>query len=201
MPIEETWLIDIVGHSIANLSARELAIDVGANRGSWTAELAKAFMDVVAIEPDERNNLLESVADLENVSVVEAAAWHEDGSVTLHRRESPEQNSILEQHPIGGGACMPAPVIDSVQVSSVRLDTVSPEGADFVKIDVEGAEVEVLKGCVEDGTWDRTVFVVECHGTYDAVVEELERLGKEVTKVPHPYVGAHVGHCWAVGSP
>jgi hypothetical protein len=43
------------------------------------------------------------------------------------------------------------------------------------------------------------VFLVECHDTFDAVAVELQRLGKSVRRLPHPFPG-HPGHCWAIGT-
>lgn len=199
MPIEETWLIDAVGQAIAGLVERQLALDIGANRGDWACELALAFAKVIAVEPDDRNPLVQKAAD--GVEVVTAAAWKVDGFVTLYMRPSPDQNSLLETHPIGAGACAPAPAIEERLVPCRTLDSIAPGGADFVKIDVEGVEADILSACSRDGNWSRTVFVVECHNTYDAVEAELTSLGKSVRRVPHPSGTAHPGHCWAIGTP
>lgn len=200
MPIEETWLTDVVGSAIGSLGERSLAIDVGANKGDWAIELARTFTKVIAVEPDRRNPLVGNVSGIENISVVWGALWFEPGEVVLYKRPSPDQNSLLEQHPIGGSSCEPAPVTDKEVVPGYTLPGVAPNGADFVKIDVEGAEAEILSACSgKDGLWARTVFVVECHDTFDEVSANLVRLGKMVVRVPHPSVSAHRGHCWAIG--
>lgn len=199
MPIEEHWLIDSVGKAIGSLHERVLAIDVGANVGNWTRELLQTFDNVIAVEPDDR--AYSNLPEAKNLTLIQGVAAESDGELVLHKRPSPEQNSLLEVHPIGAGSCSPAPVVESVTVPAVSLDTLAADGADFVKIDVEGAEVGVLKGCSDDGRWDRTAFIVECHNTLDDVSEELLRLNKDVTVIPHPSPAAHRGHCWAIGLP
>ena len=199
MPIEEHWLIDSVGRAIGALSERGVAVDVGANVGNWTKELVQTFDRVLAIEPDERAS--SQIPEATNLEVILGVAAESDGELVLHKRPSPEQNSLLETHPIGAGSCAPAPVVESVTVPSYSLDSLCPDGADFVKVDVEGAEGSVLRGCSDDGRWDRTAFVVECHNTFDEVSEELQRLNKDVTHIAHPSPAAHRGHCWAVGLP
>lgn len=198
MPIEETWLVDSVGMAIARLQSRRLAIDVGANRGDWSRELAGSFDKVIAVEPDSRNHLVVPG----NVEIIWGALWNTSGEAVLYKRPSPDQNSLLSSHPIGAGSCADAPVVEKEVVPCYTLDAVAPEGADFVKIDIEGAEPEVLAACsAERSLWGRTVFVVECHDTFADVSLHLMRLGKTVTRIPHPSPTAHRGHCWAIGLP
>lgn len=191
--IEEHWLEQYV----TSCKSKRVAIDVGANRGEWTSFLAMHFDHVAALEPDPRASA--EIPQLPNVSLIEAAVGASTARIaTLHLRESPDQNSLLEQHPIGAGGGAPAPAVDTRDVKLVTLDSRFPHGADLVKIDVEGTEVDVLRGCTTRSSWERTRFIVECHDTYPAVEAELVRLGKTVTLIPHPY-HAHPGHCWAIG--
>ena len=199
MNIGEQWLVPFVEVGVNNLNSTSIAVDVGANVGDWSRALSEMFDDVIAIEPDERAS--EHIDTTTNVRLVRAAASSKNGISTLYMRPSAEQNSLLVQHPIGAGGCSLAPVIIEREVATVSLDGVCPRGADFVKIDTEGNEVDILSGCVSQSNWKRTMFVVECHDTYDCVAIELTRLGKSVVRVPHPVSGAHPGHCWAIGEP
>ncbi len=199
MNIFEGWLVPFVEVGVNNLTSTSLAVDVGANVGEWSRALSEMFQDVIAIEPDER--VSSRIDTTTNVRLVQAAASSKDGVSTLYMRPSAEQNSLLVQHPIGAGGCALAPVVLEKEVETVCLDSVCPRGADFVKIDTEGNEVDILSGCVSLSSWKRTMFVVECHDTYDYVLIELTRLGKSVVRVPHPVSGAHPGHCWAIGEP
>ena len=199
MAIEEYWLVDSVGGGIGSLRKRELAIDVGANVGDWTAELSRIFTRVVAYEPDSRARV--RITEADNVAVLPTAVSHQNGRASFFLRPDAGQNSLLEVHPIGAGSQAPAPVTATVEVSTVSLDTAHPDGADLVKIDVEGAECDVLRGCSADGRWARALFIVECHDTRRDVAEQLWRLGKRVELHRHPCVTAHPGHCWLIGSP
>lgn len=192
--IEQSWLSGFLDDAVSRLKKREIAVDVGANIGVWTEELAGLFKNVIAVEPDER--AFPQIKPLSNVDLHTAVAGDTDGKATLYMRPMATQNSTLEAHPINGD-----PVISRKIVDSVTLDTLCQEGADFVKIDVEGAEAAVLRGCSTDGRWDRTFFLVECHDTFTDVEAELVRLKKKVEKIPHPSEGAHHGHCWAAARP
>lgn len=192
----EGWLSEIVTRSLPK--SRALAADVGANRGEWSQALAEEFQSVIAVEPDERANA--SIVETPRVAVAPYAVAEKTGTADFYLRPSPDQNSLLEQHPIGAGGGAEAPVVESVTVAVVSMDDLFPEGCDFVKMDIEGGEVAALRGCLKTENWSRTVFVVECHDTFAEVASELQRLGKSVERVPHPFPGHH-GHCWAVGKP
>ena len=191
----EQWLI----HSLEGV-ARGHAVDVGANVGSWTRMLATEFATVTAVEADERAYRSLSADLPSNAVAIHGAACDREGDVLLYRRPSTEQSSLLEVHPIGAIGCVDAPVHEVVPVRGYTLDGICPQGADFIKIDIEGAEVVALSAMSPD-VWGGATFLVECHATYDEVVKELLRLGKDVEKVPHPAVNAHPDHCWAIGRP
>jgi len=194
----EHWLTEPVTDGVSKLAEKAVAVDVGANTGTWTAPLAGLFKTVVAIEPDSRAS--DSIQRLENVQIVSAAVGEESGSATFYKRATTGHGCLTEAHPIGGEGMAPVPVIDTETVSIVSLDDLLADGADFVKMDIEGGEVDALAGCKDVERWRRTLFVVECHDTFPVVLKELERLGKSVIRIPHPY-HSHPGHCWAIGEP
>jgi FkbM family methyltransferase len=150
---------------------------------------------VIAVEPDERAY---SSIQGNNVTLVKAVVAEESGVAEFFLRESPDQNSLLEEHPVGGGGGSPAPAIAPQDIEAISMDDMLPQGADFVKMDIEGGEVSALRGCRDVSRWADTVFLVECHDTFAEVTKELERLGKEVEHIKHPFP-AHSGHCWALG--
>lgn len=191
----ESWLSESV--SAAMPASRALAADIGANRGDWSRSLANEFQSVIAVEPDERAYSL--IGEIPRVSVAPYAVGEKTGTASFYLRPSPDQNSLLEDHPVGGGGQSEAPVFESSTVLVVSMDDLFPEGADFVKMDIEGGEVGALRGCLKTDNWKRTSFVVECHDTFAEVSYELQRLGKSVERIPHPLPGAHPGHCWAIG--
>ena len=187
----EPWL-----SNIPLPESRGLAADVGANRGDWSRELAKEFRKVVAVEPDERAYV--HIGEISGVELAPYAVGEKTGKATLFMRPMPDQNSLLESHPIGAGGGSDAPVVGTWNVLVVSMDDLFPEGADFVKMDIEGGEVAALRGCLKVENWSRAIFIVECHDTFAEVSHELLRLGKNVERIPHPLL-SHPGHCWAVG--
>lgn len=191
----EGWLSEIVTKVLPE--SRSLAADIGANRGDWSRSLSNEFQSVIAVEPDER--AYSAIGEIQRVTIAPYAVGETTGTATFYLRPSPEQNSLLESHPIGAGGGREAPVVGSSPVLVVSMDDLFPDGTDFVKMDIEGGEVAALRGCLKKDNWKRTVFVVECHDSFAEVSNELQRLGKSVERIPHPLPGGHPGHCWAIG--
>jgi FkbM family methyltransferase len=198
--IEEHWLLPILGQAPTGL----LAFDIGANDGEWTRLLSGRHSHVVAVEPDERafHHLRGCVRDCD--LAINAAAFSSDGNVELFVRPNSVQSSLLEVHPIGAGGQADAPVVSVRSVSAVTLDSLAKlaferwggSRVDFVKIDVEGAEAEVLAGATSQA-FRGTRWLIEVHDRLDQVAAQLHRLGFEtVQAVAHPSPSAHPRHFW-----
>jgi FkbM family methyltransferase len=123
----------------------DIVIDVGANVGTFTVKAAKLVGDkglVVAIEPEPMNlALLQRNIDscnLNNVKVIRKAVWDKAAKVWLY----------LSKHSGGHSLCYASE--DRIEVEADCLDNIVAElglsHVDFIKIDVEGAEPEALRG-------------------------------------------------------
>lgn len=134
--------------------------DVGASIGFFTLGLARLVGPdglVVAFEPDTgvarrlRRHL--AMNSLDNVQVQEVAAWSRAGRLVFGIR--PDDRGRVHAR-VGDG---------SGEVECVALDDVLPGGPapQLVKIDVEGAEVEVLRGAGELLGAHGPVVVCEVH--------------------------------------
>ena len=143
---QETWFEAEVPF-IRRLARSGLrAIDIGANLGFYTLMLARGAGSsghVWSFEPAPptaqllRTSIVEN--ELSNVTVCEAAVGRRSGVVSLGIGHSPELSSLA----VTAGQ----PQID---VPGVSLDELFSRGEiariDFVKIDAEGAEAEILDG-------------------------------------------------------
>lgn len=172
-----------------------LALDIGANTGEWTTYLADHFSRVVSVEPDTRAFSELKLNAAENCDLILAAASHSIGEVPLYRRPSALQTSLRQDHPIGAGDQAEALVIEVVSIKTVTIDSIAARYGrpDFIKIDVEGAEADVLQGmhCMMPR------LLIEVHDTAAAVGLQLERLGYEDIRIMrHPNPLAHPQHFW-----
>jgi FkbM family methyltransferase len=198
--IEEHWLLPILEQASTGL----LAFDIGANDGEWTRLLSAKHLHVVAVEPDERafHHLRGCVRGCD--LAINAAAFSSDGNADLFVRPHSVQSSLLEVHPIGAGGQADAPVVSVRSVRAVTLDSLAKlafekwgvSRVDFVKIDVEGSEAEVLAGATSEA-FRSTRWLVEVHDRREQVASQLHRLGFETVQlISHPSPSAHPHHFW-----
>jgi len=146
-----------------------VCVDVGANVGYFSilmSRLVGKHGQTIAFEPMPENvELLREnieVNGLENIVVVAAAAGDESGSVELLNAASDRATktaSVVGYH-IEGPA-------QTTVVRCVRLDdyfdaSVPPPA--LIKIDVEGAELMVLKGARQTIAKSQPTLIVEIHG-------------------------------------
>lgn len=151
------------------LPKEALIIDCGANMGLSVLYFKKICPDakVIAFEPDEDNfKILEKnikSRELQGVDLRRQAVWTAD--TTLNFAAEGSMSSKLET----GG---------NVQVQAIRLANLLHQKVDFLKIDIEGAEYEVVKDIAPYLSNVSNLFL-EYHGTFSQnrqIVELLDLL-------------------------
>jgi FkbM family methyltransferase len=160
-------------------------VDVGANIGTVTLPVARTGRaECLAFEPEPHNaaRLAGNVAlnDLANVTVIEAAMWSASGTIGLRARGAVGTGTHTVAEDEGPGLTpVPATTIDELAASSGRAP-------DVVKVDVEGAELEVLRGAARTlGAGEIRGLFVETHpagltargSSEDELSGFLDRLG------------------------
>ena len=119
----------------------DLFVDVGANLGRYTIMLSSNYKKVIAIEPEPSNmkhlkrNLLP--AGIDNVDLLQIAISDREGYVNLY----------LARHS-GGHTIKKGYYSKYIKVKSSTLNSILKDEPriDLIKVDVEGAEWQVLKG-------------------------------------------------------
>lgn len=126
------------------------AIDVGANVGIYALELSKAVGEqgtVIAIEPwpDNVRRLKETIAgnSIANIRILPCAVGSEPGMVEMYGGCDPAYVTSVPMH--GRGAYSQMRRIEQRTLDQLWADAGMP-AVSVVKVDVEGSELEVLKG-------------------------------------------------------
>ncbi len=118
--------------------------DVGANVGLFGFAAAHRASRVLLIEPDPwlARLLDRSASFFSNVSVVHAAVADYNGTGTLHIAARARASNFLQ----GKGSTQTGGERYAAEVPVLTLDSLLPPTPDVLKIDVEGAEIAVLRG-------------------------------------------------------
>jgi FkbM family methyltransferase len=135
-----------------------VTVDVGANCGLYTRELARCSRHVHAFEPARQMANLLRRTSAANVEIHEIAASDRDGtavlSAPLNGNEAVHSLASLEQRHDRNASI-------SEIVRTARLDCVVKDDVALIKIDVEGHELRALVGAA--GLIERCspIFLVE----------------------------------------
>jgi FkbM family methyltransferase len=159
--------------------------DVGANVGFFAVIAARLLGPtgrVICFEPLPENfRQIEYNARLNgftNISVRCEALGGSDRSERFQTSAEPTWGSLAT---VGKA---PDQHSGYIEVSVRKLDNLCVEGGlpypDFMKIDVEGAETELLPGAMATLSASRCLLVMELHSTNEAVMSLLEKLDYHV---------------------
>jgi len=136
-----------------------IVVDCGAHIGLFTLRCLRSphTTFVIAIEPNPlhirllRMNLLMN-GEYSRVRIIEGAAGYSNDEIKLYLNDVSSRSSVVKT------------AARYVWVKQVKLDDVAKaltQHIGFIKIDVEGAELEVLRGAVELIKRDKPVLVIE----------------------------------------
>ena len=165
-------------------------LDLGANIGMTMAHFAVLYprARMIGVELDTDNAALcrENLRRwADRCEIVEGAVWPADGEVTYERQRGHEQGFHVAGE--SGNATAPAISLNTL------LARHGWDQVDFVKMDIEGAEEDVLRRATE---WAERVRLikVEVHGTYGVndCASDLRALGFE-TRIDDRHWAAVIG--------
>lgn len=177
-PFWKDYQHDRIAAAMKFVRGRKVAVDVGAHVGLITLKLAELFDHVYAFEPADESFacLQENTKHLKNVSLFKLALGADRGQCDV---EAVTDNSGDRQiAKVGSGP---------VHMSS--LDYLLLQSCDLLKLDVQGYELEVLKGASHTLAEHRPVVIIEdepagaLRRTFaepGAAVRRLEKIGATV---------------------
>lgn len=182
----------VLVHDILNGFSGRLAFDVGGNIGETARMLATRFDRVVSFEPADESYEHLARLGVPNVEGVQVAVSSHDGALTLAVQEHPiksgQLTSATENDTSWGGW---GRILDSRTVICRTLDDLAAKHGvpDFVKVDVEGHEVEVVKGGLKTLTEHRPDLYIEVHldRLGDELWDLLEDAYPDLREVQHPH--------------
>lgn len=137
----------------------DVVCDVGAYIGEFSLAIADKADKILAIEPDPIASacLRKNVSHLKNIKVYEKLLWKRNTTIEVKLAYDTADSSVLD---VDSGICK-----GKVKMQARRLDDLlsdlNVDKIDFLKIDAEGAEPEVLEGA--EGVLDKIAKIaVDC---------------------------------------
>lgn len=164
----------------------DIVVDAGARIGSFAAKISAAVGDegrIIAIEPEPRNYacLLKNIEanQLNNVTAIQKMLWSRTQMLDLHLSANGAAHSAHCDHFYGStGASMSAEAetLDNI------LEELGIDSVDFVKMDIEGSEIEAFRGMSKILKSGVRLAVAAYHPvdgtlTHATLVGQLEELG------------------------
>lgn len=136
------------------------AVDIGANVGLFAYHMAQWYDEVYAFEVNEALTKLLEAFDADNIHVINKGCSSRTGQATLHIPS-------VRDEALTGWATLDPETYPSVQtyiqkdVKVCRLDDYELQEVGLIKIDVEGHELDVIKGAEATITRSRPHVIAE----------------------------------------
>ena len=140
-----------------------VCLDIGSHVGEWTRPLAKRFHSVICFEP----NPVFRECFKRNITQKNVVLWPYALSHKEHRAQQDFNSTILNE---GAG-----------DIQCRTLDSFGLTNVDFIKIDVDGFEVPLLKGARDTLTRNTPVINIEMkRDKRSDIVRQAEKILKEL---------------------
>lgn len=139
-------------------------VDCGANIGLWTLYAQDSCRKIVAVEPAPHNCYIfeQLTAGYNNIELDMSALSDNNGSIKLAIHSSPTCNSIVY------GADTDVAIDVETRTMATIIQQHNLERVDFVKCDIEGAEMLAFTDAALDPVKDTVQsWLIECHKTND----------------------------------
>jgi FkbM family methyltransferase len=173
-PEEHKWFLNAVHKG-------GIFVDVGANVGGYSIRASKMGAKVIAIEPDPDNfriiKLNTELNNLSNIHLLNIAAGNKEELRQLYYGcdNAPVGYTLKQDEDIREAKCP----IEVKPLDVAVLPLLDDEWIDLLKVDVEGFEVEVLKGA--SNLLNRTRYLmVEVIPSTEAKLGEVQNLLRQM---------------------
>ena len=161
-------------------------LDCGANIGLSSIFFKKTYpkAKIISFEPDDfiyktcQENL--NAFGFEDVQLINAAVWKSDGFL-----------NFLSDQSLGGMIISNDEDYSGSKVPAIDLNNYLVEEIDFLKMDIEGAELDVLHHCQDNLHLVKNLFV-----EYHSNVEKPQELQKLLSILSNSGFRYYIKHAW-----
>ena len=148
--IENIFINSIYDDGSRRLEPGSVVVDAGARIGTFAARISRtlgAEGKIIAIEPEPRNFacLRKNIEanGLKNIIAIQKALWSQEQPLKIHLSGNSAAHSVHHDpfySSTDSSVCVEADTLDRI------LEELGIASVDFIKMDIEGSEIEALKG-------------------------------------------------------
>ena len=172
--------IEIIKDYIKLTNRNNTYIDVGVNIATHSIVFSKLFNNIIAFEPDPINYKISKeniiINNRPNIKLYNKALGSKNKMVTTEKHSDHSRGCIITK--------------DGGNIEAITLDSLNLKGIDYLKIDVEGHELDVLKGAIRTIKNNRPIIEFEYNHLakklfgveYQDIDDFLSRLGYVLDK-------------------
>jgi len=157
--------------SLSFLESKRTAIDIGANVGLWAKDFCEIFHEVMLFEPYKLNIecLKKNLENYQNFQIFDCALSNKNSSGELY----------VHEKGLGANSLVPSDGITKTEnIQLKKLDDFKFQNVDYIKIDVQFHELEVIEGSIDTLKNNNPVLCIEAARRNE---EELSYVKKFVT--------------------
>ena len=139
--------------ALSHVKKRDVAIDIGSHVGLWAWYMARDFKHLACFEPMDEHRMCwrENMKDRNNAELYDYALGDEEKLVNVATRT---KGSSGDTGIVSGDG----------KIQMIKLDKLNFPVVDFIKIDCEGYELNVLNGAIETLQRCKPCVIVEQKG-------------------------------------
>ncbi len=166
-------------------------VDLGANIGLAAVLFGQKYPDarILSVEPEPGNYglLVRNTAALgDRIGTRHAAVWTRNGSINLHTED--RQGASLDAWGVQVSETRQSEKVTECATLGAFLDQAGMDRVDILKVDIEGAELEVFSHGVDDWLPRVDLIIIETHerfrpGSGVAVLNALKNTFEELPSV------------------
>jgi len=157
--------------SLSFLESKRTAIDIGANVGLWAKDFCEIFHEVMLFEPYKLNIecLKKNLENYQNFQIFDCALSNKNSLGELY----------IHEKGLGANSLVPSDGITKTEnIQIKKLDDFEFQNVDYIKIDVQFHELEVIEGSIDTLKNNNPVLCIEAARRNE---EELSYVKKFVT--------------------
>jgi len=179
-----------------NIKMRNIFIDGGANIGQSTAKFLAEWpnsdnFEIFMFEPNsDTSKIKSSIKDNEKIKFFNKALWINNGEVSFYEKTPNSQGNTLSMNKVArDSSTFKKRSVPCIDLSEWITKSFTNKDYIILKLDVEGAEYELVDKMIEDKSFDYVdIFFCEIHGlkcgkTLLQSIELIDKCEQEGKKV------------------